>query len=52
MMKKTVCCCCLIMLIVGAVSGCVTGLLAITPAAGYVTSIHAIIIGFTSGVIC
>ena len=36
----------------GAVSGCVAGLVAITPAAGYVSPMIAIIIGFISGVLC
>jgi Amt family ammonium transporter len=36
----------------GAASGIVAGLVAITPAAGYVTSMPAIIIGLAAGVIC
>lgn len=38
--------------ILGAASGCVAGLVAITPAAGFVSVIPAIIIGFAGGVIC
>ena len=36
----------------GAASGCISGLVAITPAAGFVTAIPAILIGFISGSIC
>lgn len=36
----------------GAASGIVAGLVAITPAAGYVTSMPSIIIGLAAGVIC
>ncbi|MGB9736337.1 MAG: ammonium transporter [bacterium] len=36
----------------GAVSGAVAGLVAITPAAGYVGPISAIIIGFIAGILC
>jgi len=36
----------------GAVSGAVAGLVAITPAAGYVGPISAIIIGFVAGMLC
>ncbi len=36
----------------GAASGIVAGLVAITPAAGYVTTMPAIIIGVAAGVIC
>jgi Amt family ammonium transporter len=36
----------------GAASGCVAGLVAITPAAGFVGPMGAIIIGFISGVLC
>ena len=38
--------------VLGAVSGAVAGLVAITPAAGYVTVISAVIIGFIGGGIC
>ena len=36
----------------GAASGCVAGLVAITPAAGFVTPMPAILIGLIGGVIC
>lgn len=38
--------------ILGAASGCVAGLVAITPAAGFVSAIPAILIGLSAGVIC
>lgn len=38
--------------ILGAASGCIAGLVAITPAAGFVAPIPAIIIGAVGGVIC
>jgi len=38
--------------ILGAASGCVAGLVAITPAAGFVSPIPAVIIGLAAGVIC
>jgi len=38
--------------ILGAVSGCVSGLVAITPAAGFVAPLPAVIIGMAAGVIC
>jgi Amt family ammonium transporter len=38
--------------ILGAASGCVAGLVAITPAAGFVGPIPAVIIGLAGGVIC
>ena len=38
--------------ILGAVSGGIAGLVAITPAAGYVTILPSLAIGFISGVIC
>ena len=38
--------------ILGAVSGCVAGLVAITPAAGFVTPMPAVLIGLLGGVIC
>jgi Amt family ammonium transporter len=36
----------------GAASGCVAGLVAITPASGYVNSLSALIIGVVAGIIC
>jgi Amt family ammonium transporter len=36
----------------GAATGCVTGLVAITPAAGFVGPMAAIVIGLTAGVLC
>jgi Amt family ammonium transporter len=36
----------------GAASGAVAGLVAITPAAGFVTPMAAIVIGFAAGIIC
>ena len=36
----------------GAISGAVAGLVAITPAAGFVEPMHAIIIGLLAGVVC
>ncbi len=36
----------------GAASGCVAGLVAITPAAGFVGSMGAIVIGLLAGVVC
>ncbi len=38
--------------ILGAASGCVAGLVAITPAAGFVSLIPAVIIGLSAGIIC
>lgn len=38
--------------VLGAVSGCVAGLVAITPAAGFVTPMSAIIIGIVGGIAC
>ena len=38
--------------VIGAVSGCVAGLVAITPAAGYVTILPSIAIGLIGGVVC
>jgi len=38
--------------LLGAVSGAVAGLVAITPASGYVTPVSAIVIGVISGIIC
>ena len=37
--------------LVGAMSGAITGLVAITPAAGYVSGYGAIVIGIASGII-
>jgi len=36
----------------GAASGCVAGLVAITPAAGFVTPLSSIVIGLVAGIIC
>ena len=36
----------------GAVSGAVAGLVAITPAAGFVGPVSAVVIGFTAGILC
>ncbi len=36
----------------GAATGCVTGLVAITPAAGFVTPMAALLIGLAAGVVC
>src|SRR5688572_18823171 len=36
----------------GAASGAVAGLVAITPAAGFVTPLAAIVIGFAAGIVC
>ena len=38
--------------VLGATAGAVAGLVAITPACGYVTSLGAILIGFGAGVVC
>lgn len=38
--------------VIGAVSGCVAGLVAITPAAGYVTVLPSVAIGLIGGIIC
>lgn len=38
--------------VLGAASGCVAGLVAITPAAGYVNPLPAVIIGLVAGVVC
>lgn len=38
--------------VLGGASGCVAGLVAITPAAGFITPLAAIIIGAVGGVIC
>jgi ammonium transporter, Amt family len=36
----------------GAISGCVAGLVAITPASGFVQPFPALLIGFTAGIVC
>ena len=36
----------------GAISGCVAGLVAITPASGFVKPMPALLIGFAAGVVC
>lgn len=38
--------------ILGAASGCVAGLVAITPAAGFVSAVPAVAIGLVGGVVC
>jgi len=38
--------------ILGAASGCVAGLVAITPASGYVSSLPAVLIGLVGGALC
>ncbi len=38
--------------VLGAISGCVAGLVCITPAAGFVTPMSAIIMGLAVGVVC
>ena len=38
--------------ILGGISGCVAGLVAITPASGFVTPMAALIIGLAAGVVC
>ncbi|WP_196594924.1 ammonium transporter [Pectinatus sottacetonis] len=38
--------------ILGAASGCIAGLVAITPAAGFVAPMPAVIIGFIGGAVC
>jgi ammonium transporter, Amt family len=38
--------------ILGAISGAVAGLVAITPAAGFVTPFSALLIGFVAGLVC
>lgn len=38
--------------VLGAASGCVAGLVAITPAAGFVSAVPAVIIGLAGGAIC
>src|SRR5689334_2391821 len=38
--------------VLGAISGCVAGLVAITPASGFVQPFPALLIGFIAGVVC
>jgi ammonium transporter, Amt family len=38
--------------VLGAISGCVAGLVAITPASGFVQPFPALLIGFTAGIVC
>jgi ammonium transporter, Amt family len=38
--------------VLGAVSGCVAGLVAITPASGFVQPFPALVIGFLAGIVC
>ena len=38
--------------VLGAVSGCVAGLVAITPASGFVQPFPALLIGFIAGIVC
>jgi ammonium transporter, Amt family len=38
--------------VLGAISGCVAGLVAITPASGFVEPFPALLIGFAAGVVC
>lgn len=38
--------------VLGAASGCVAGLVAITPASGFVSTVPAVIIGLAAGIIC
>ncbi|MBI1940008.1 MAG: ammonium transporter [Acidobacteria bacterium] len=38
--------------VLGAITGCVAGLVAITPAAGFVGPMSALVIGFVAGVVC
>ncbi len=38
--------------VLGAISGCVAGLVAITPASGFVQPFPALLIGFAAGVVC
>ena len=38
--------------ILGGISGCVAGLVAITPASGFVKPMPALIIGFAAGIVC
>ena len=38
--------------VLGAISGCVAGLVAITPASGFVKPLPALVIGFAGGIVC
>lgn len=38
--------------VLGGISGAVAGLVAITPASGFVKPMHAVIIGFAAGIVC
>jgi Amt family ammonium transporter len=38
--------------VLGAISGCVAGLVAITPASGFVRPFPALVIGFAAGIVC
>src|SRR5438132_5929063 len=38
--------------VLGAISGCVAGLVAITPASGFVGPMPALVIGLTAGIVC
>jgi Amt family ammonium transporter len=38
--------------VLGGISGCVAGLVAITPAAGFVKPMPALLIGFAAGIVC
>src|SRR5690242_1780312 len=38
--------------VLGAISGCVAGLVAITPASGFVQPFPALLIGFAAGIVC
>jgi ammonium transporter, Amt family len=38
--------------VLGAISGCVAGLVAITPASGFVQPFPALVIGFLAGIVC
>lgn len=38
--------------VLGAISGCVAGVVAITPAAGFVQPVSALVIGLVAGVVC
>jgi Amt family ammonium transporter len=38
--------------VLGAISGCVAGLVAITPASGFVEPLPALLIGFLAGIVC
>jgi Amt family ammonium transporter len=38
--------------VLGAISGCVAGLVAITPASGFVKPLPALVIGFGAGIVC